>query len=149
MNLIADGLKVQAATVAAGEQRERRERERDSAIGALPITNAYERALMACQSARENVLASARGTRPMLAAIDAYTLASIALWRAAEAVCDAENLPADGEGHGIEWRVPMVPEDTAEQATARLADDAFCRCGARGYLGLCPACQREANAAGR
>ena len=32
---------------------------------------------------------------------------------------------------------------------ARIADDCFCKCGARGYRSLCPACQREANQAGR
>ncbi|MFA5952949.1 MAG: hypothetical protein WC807_22060 [Hyphomicrobium sp.] len=117
------------------------EQNRTPIIDAL-FANPYERALMACQSARENVLASARGTRQMLAAIDAYTLASVALWRAAEAVCDAENLPADGEGHGIEWTVPMVPEDTPAQARARLADDAFCSCcGKRGVLGTCATCE--------
>ena len=33
-------------------------------------------------------------------------------------------------------------------AGARMADDLFCACGARGYV-LCPACQSEENRAGR
>ncbi len=29
------------------------------------------------------------------------------LWRAAEAVCDSEELPDDGEAQGIVWSVPL------------------------------------------
>lgn len=39
--------------------------------------------------------------------------------------------------------------DTPENAGARIADDCFCRCGKRGYTGLCPSCQSEENRAGR
>ena len=78
-------------------------------------------------------------------------MTSIALWKAAELVCDTEDLPNNGESEGIAWRVPMLPDETREwNAGARIADDCFCRgCGARGYLTLCPRCQRGANGAGR
>ena len=34
-------------------------------------------------------------------------------------------------------------------AGASIADNSFCSCGARGYTGLCPTCQSDANGAGR
>ena len=48
----------------------------------------------------------------------------------------------------------QAKKDAAEELRqwnegARIADDCFCACGARGYRTLCPACQRETNEAGR
>lgn len=34
-------------------------------------------------------------------------------------------------------------------AGARVADDCFCSCGARGYRSTCPACTADQNRAGR
>ena len=64
----------------------------------MEISNAYERALLECQMARDY----------LVSAIESYRVASIALHRAAEAVCDAENLPANGEAQGIVWTVPLL-----------------------------------------
>ena len=117
------------------------------------VANAYERALTVTQGARARLLTALTGedSAAILRAIDAYAVTSIALWKAAELVCDTEDLPNNGESEGIAWRVPMLPDETREwNAGARIADDCFCRgCGARGYLTLCPRCQRDANGAGR
>lgn len=143
----------------------RRRRDWDESVGTLApseealmnprvrsIGNAYERALVVTQGARAKLIDALTGedSGAIWRAADNYALTSIALWRAAEAVCDCENLPANGEAEGVVWRVPMIERDSAEQAGARLADEAFCQgCGARGYRSLCPSCQRDANGAGR